>query len=531
MALHGDNSIGGKRSKLGSAHFYAVNPAGPAQLDTPFFEATDAEVHAALAAATNAFAAYRATSAEDIALFLERIAEEILALGDTLLKKVQEETGLPEARCSGERTRTVDQLKLFARTVREGSWVGARIDRAIPDRKPAPKPDVRRMLRPLGPVAVFGASNFPLAISVAGSDTVSALAAGNPVVVKAHPAHPGTSELLGEAIVRAVEKSRLPAGIFSLLQGHTNAVGLALVRHPQTRAVAFTGSLRGGRALFDAARARPEPIPCYCEMGSTNPVFMLPRALSSKTADLAKGLVASLTMGVGQFCTNPGMVVGLAGAALDDFIAQSASLAAQVPPGTMLNRGICESYWNGIRRLQTMTGVARAGGGTDLDPGTVRASSLIYVTDAKTFLARPELADEIFGPVTLVIRCDSAAEMNVLAAHLPGPLTATLHGTPDDLNDFASLAEILADRVGRLIVNGFPTGVELCPSMHHGGPYPATTDSSATSLGTAAILRFGRPVCYQDVPQALLPAELRNCNPRKIWRIVDGEWTNGDVIN
>lgn len=528
MQLHGENILGGKRSKLGSIKFRAVNPSGPATLDTDFYEATEREVDAALRAAADAFLEYRRKSAEDIAKFLEAIAEEILALGDALLKKVQEETALPEMRVTGERGRAVDQLKLFARTVREGSWTAARIDRAIPDRKPLPKPDVRRILRPIGPVGVFGASNFPLAIAVAGSDTVAAFAAGNPVVVKAHPSHPGTSELLGEAITRAVEKSGMPAGIFSLLHGTSHNVGLALVRHPLTRAIAFTGSLRGGRALFDAAKSRPEPIPCYCEMGSTNPVFVLPKALNSRGADIAKAFATSLTMGVGQFCTNPGMVIGIAGDSFNAFIDQLAALASQTAPGVMLNRGICESYWSRIKRLRNLRGVSCVGSAAEADPASVRANAMVFVTEAETFLKHEELSEEIFGPVTLAIRCKNADEMNRVAAHLHGQLTATLQGTPEDLVEFSALAETLTQRAGRVIVNGFPTGVEVCASMHHGGPYPATTDAGATSLGSAAILRFARPVCYQDFPQELLPVELRNKNERHIWRLVDNEWTNAD---
>ena len=425
-----------------------------------------------------------------------------------------------------KRTRTLDRRHALVRSriVREGSWVNARIDHAQPERKPAPKPDVRRMLRPLGPIAVFAASNFPLAIGVAGSDPISALAAGNPVVVKAHPSHPGTSEMLGEAIRSACEKSGMPAGIFSMLQGAGHAVGLALVRHHLTKAVAFTGSLKGGRALFDAALARPEPIPCFCEMGSTNPIFLLPGALEKRSAEIAKAFAVALTMGVGQFCTNPGVAFAVAGPQLDSFIEQFAAQAAQVPAGTMLNPGICDAYWSGVERLRRIPGV-KCAGGAERDAKSIRGSAQVFVTDAETFLSRPELSEEVFGPATIIGACASAAQLSEVAAQLPGQLTTALHGTPEDLATFSGLAEILAERAGRVIVNGFGTGVEVCASKHHGGPYPATTDASATSLGTAAILRFARPVCYQDFPQALMPAELRDDNPRKIMRLVDDKWT------
>jgi NADP-dependent aldehyde dehydrogenase len=412
---------------------------------------------------------------------------------------------------------------MFAALVRDGSWVDARIDRALPQRTPLPKPDIRRMLVPIGPVAVFGASNFPLAFSVAGGDTASALAAGCPVVVKAHPAHPATSELAARAIMAAAEASGIPRGVFSLLQSTRNDVARAVVQHPQVKAVGFTGSLRAGRALFDAAAARPEPIPVYAEMGSVNPVFILPGAIAERGAAIATGLKDAVTLGVGQFCTNPGLTIGIGEARFDDLVNQLEAGMRNAPPGPMLTPAICRSYDAGVVRLSGIEGVT-----TSRSSGTAQESHgvpSLFVTRAAVFLEHHEIGEEVFGPSTVVIRCDSHEELYRVAAQLEGQLTATIHGTPADLAEHASLVSILENKAGRLIVNGFPTGVEVCPSMQHGGPYPATTDARSTSVGTAAINRFVRPVAYQGFPQLLLPPELRDGNPRKIWRLVDGELT------
>lgn len=530
MELHGRNMIGKETPAEGTHTFRAYDPALGKPLDPLFHEATPSDVDGALHLAQKAFYVYRRIEPEQRADLLHRMAEEIVALGDELIERASAETGLPAARLTTERGRTAGQLEMFAGLVREGSWVDARIDRPIPDRKPIPKPDVRRMLIPLGPVVVFGASNFPLAFSVAGGDTASALAAGNPVVVKAHPAHPGTSELVARALLKAIESAGAPSGVFSLLQGASNEVGLALVHHPLTRAVGFTGSLRGGRALFDAAAARPDPIPFFAEMGSINPVFILPGALRENGEALASGLVQSVTLGVGQFCTNPGLVVGLEGESLTRFAEKTGQLMAATPPGTMLHPGILNAFSEGVSRFEKIQGVrvvARSQGAPDRT--STEAGAVVFTANASTFLRNPELSQEVFGPSTLIVRCPSKAQLEEIARNLEGHLTATLHGTPEDLLEHRELIEILRDKVGRLIFNGFPTGVEVCPSTQHGGPYPATTDARYTSVGTAAILRFARPVCFQNFPLEALPTELQNRNTRNIWRLVDGTLTREDV--
>lgn len=485
-----------------------------------FEEASAAHVGRALDAADHALQDYRRLAANARAAFLDRIADEISG-SDDLIGAAQLETALPRERLVGERARTVGQLRMFAAVVREGSWVDARIDRAIPDRKPLPKPDVRRMLIPIGPVAVFGASNFPLAFSVAGGDTASALAAGCPVVVKGHPAHPATSELAARAIVNAVTSTGMPQGVFSLLQSTRNDIAVALVTHPRTKAVGFTGSLRAGRALFDAAASRPDPIPVYAEMGSVNPVFLLPDALAECGDAIAEGLVNSATLGVGQFCTNPGLTIAIGDEALDRCIRRMRELIRGAQPGTMLYPALLDAFEAGVRRLSAVEGVSTIRASDNV--GQARPS--LFETTADVFLRNGDIGHEVFGPSTVVIRCASRDEMQDVAHRLEGQLTATIHGTPEELNAYAPLVTILEGKVGRLIVNGFPTGVEVCASMQHGGPYPATTDSRSTSVGTAAIHRFARPVAYQGFPQSLLPVELNDANPRGIWRLVDGDMT------
>ncbi len=507
------------------AHFRAFDPVRGEPFGPEFRDASPEEVDEAVRQAELAFEPYHQLAPERRAAFLDRIAEEILALGDELIAIACRETALPAGRLTGERARTVGQLRLFADVVREGSWVEARIDTGDPEREPAPKPDLRRMLVPLGPVAVFGASNFPLAFSVAGGDTVSALAAGCPVVYKAHPAHPVTSELVAGAVRRAVAAEGMPEGVFSMLHGMGYEVGLALVRHPLIQAVGFTGSLRGGRALFDAAAARPAPIPVYAEMGSINPVFVLPSALERNGDAIAEGLTNSITMGVGQFCTNPGLVLGVQGEAWTRFIARLAERIVEVPAGTMLYKGIQEAFCSGRDRLRSIPGVrtiaeSRSGAGV---------GAVIFTTDVGSFLDRPELSEELFGPSSLVVTATGAEELERVARRLEGQLTATIHATEEDLLRHRVLIDILQRKVGRLIFNGYPTGVEVGHAMQHGGPYPATTDARSTSVGTAAIFRFARPVCFQDFPQAVLPPELRNRNERGIWRLVNGELSQADL--
>jgi alpha-ketoglutaric semialdehyde dehydrogenase len=525
MSLHGKNFIGDLLSPGSGETITALSPLDNKPLPGAFCIASTQDVDRAVELAEESFQVYGKSSGEKRALFLDRIADEIMALGDDLINRAHLETGLPSARLTGERARTVNQLRLFAQLARDGSWVDARIDHAIPDRQPVPKPDLRRMLIPIGPVVVFGSSNFPLAFSVAGGDTASALATGNPVIVKAHSGHPGTSEMVASAVRHAITACELPPGVFSMVHGQGKIIGVRLARHPLTRAVGFTGSRAAGRALFDAAAARPEPIPVFAEMSSLNPVFILPEALRERSAAIADGLRASITMGVGQFCTKPGLVFGLQSTAFDEFQNTLARSLATVAPATMLHAGICESYHTGLARASGVSGVKElARSQAPADAAKTQAESVILRTGLANFRKHPELAEEVFGPFALMISGNSLAELEEAASGLEGQLTATVHGTPGDLEQAGKLLTILERKTGRLIVNGFPTGVEVCPSMNHGGPYPATTDVRFTSVGTAALYRFVRPICFQDFPDAMLPQELKEENPLRLRRIVDGKF-------
>ena len=530
MPLHGKSLLAGAPGTSSARSFRATSPLDSRELDPVFHESAIGDVDRALTLAENAFCTYRRTTAAERAAFLERIAEEILALGDELLQRAHLETGLPIDRITGERGRTVGQLRLFAEIVREGSWVDARIDTALPDRKPLPRVDLRRMLVPLGPIVVFGSSNFPLAFSVAGGDTASALAAGNPVIVKAHRAHPGTSEMVAGAIGRAVEACGLPGGVFSMLHGAGAEIGIALVRHPLTRAAGFTGSRTAGRALFDAACARPDPIPVFAEMSSLNPVFILPGALRERTPQLVEGLKNSVTMGVGQFCTKPGHVFGLGGPDFENFAELFGTAITNAAPATMLTAGICRSYHRGLEIMDKVPGIVTLAV-SEIPPTAEKTHGepAVYATDAATFLGRPELHEEVFGPYTLLVDAPTFTDLLQIAHRLEGQLTATLHATAEDLVTADDLIGILERKVGRLIVNGFPTGVEVCPAMNHGGPYPATTDERFTSVGTAAILRFARPVCYQNFPAQALPPELADANPGGLMRLVNGQLTRAPL--
>lgn len=526
MQLHGANLLGYEKSNLGPHTLAATDPALGTELSPKFHEATAAEVDRAMELAGSAFDVYSETDPEERARFLRGIASKLEAASDELIERAASETGLGRPRLTSELGRTTGQLRMFAGLLEEGSWVDARIDRGDPAGQPQPKPDVRRMLVALGPVAVFGASNFPFAFSVAGGDTASALAAGCPVVVKAHPAHPGTSELTGRAVLAAAEAAGMPQGVFSLLQGAGHEVGGRLVEHPLTKAVGFTGSLRAGRALFDLAASRPEPIPVYAEMGSSNPVFLLPKAVSERSDAIAAGLTQSLTLGVGQFCTQPGLVVGVGGDGFEQLLEKTSALVSQVAPGTMLYPGICSAYHQGVERFSQAAGVELiASAETPADAARNQAGARVFATDAATLQADPSLAEELFGPSTLFVRAGSSEELEKVAAGLTGHLTATLHGNDEELERNRRLVAILKNKVGRLIFNGYPTGVAVNSSMQHGGPYPATTDSRTTSVGTAAIQRFVRPVAFQDFPQSALPPELRDQNERGILRLVDDEFT------
>ena len=528
MALHGKNIIAGNPSANGKDTHSAVDPATGRDLPVAFLHATDAEVDEAVLAAHEATKAFAGASNNQRASLLRRMAAEIELLGDELIERSAAETGLPAGRLTSERGRTTGQLKMFADLVDEGSWVDARIDTADPGRTPAPKPDVRRMLKPIGPVAVFCASNFPLAFSVAGGDTASALAAGNAVVIKAHSSHPGTAELVATALCRAVEKESLPAGLVSLLHGPGASVGISLVRHPLIRAAGFTGSHSGGRALFDAAASRDDPIPVYAEMGSINPVFVLPGAMESRHEEIAEGLINSVTLGAGQFCTNPGLVCGIRSDALTRFASAAGAAVRKKTCDTMLNAKIQSAYIRGVEKMRGSDGVELVAESGQTGSATCGVPTL-FKTDAQTYLAGEALAAEVFGPSTLIVSCADTAELLRVAGGLSGHLTATIHGTEDDLETNAELIHILERKAGRLIFNGYPTGVEVCSAMNHGGPYPATTDVHFTSVGTAAIFRFARPLCYQNFPDSQLPPELKDENPLGLLRYVNGEYTKSAV--
>jgi NADP-dependent aldehyde dehydrogenase len=526
MSLHGKSIVASAVRSSGATTFNAYNPVLGKALEPPFEEADDTLIQAALDAALQAFAPLRRSAPELRAVFLETIASEIINLGDALLERAHEETGLPMERLSGERGRTVGQLKLFADLLRAGSWCDARIDTALPDRVPLPRPDLRRVLVPIGPVVVFGASNFPLAFSVAGGDTASALAAGCPVIVKGHPAHPGTGELVAGAVASAARLCGLPGGVFSLLQGREHSLGAALTRHPAIRAVGFTGSHRAGRALMDAAASRPDPIPVFAEMSSLNPVFLLPGALEERGAQIAEGLKNSLTMGVGQFCTKPGLTFEIKGDATERFKEALCAAIRASAPGTMLHPGIRDAYVESLEALQKTTGVSLLAQ-SDKEPEIARtqARPTLLFASAKTFLASPGLQTEIFGPAGFLVEADTAAELRTLAHHLDGQLTATIHAADADGSHAATLLEVLERKAGRVLLNGYPTGVEVSAAMQHGGPYPATSDSRFTSVGTAAILRWVRPVCYQNFPDTALPPELQNTNPLNLMRLINGTLT------
>ena len=454
---------------------------------------------------------------------MEAIADNIVAIGDELLARAHAETGLPMARLTGERARTVGQLRLFAKVVRDGHFLNATIDPAQPERKPLPRVDLRLAKVPLGPVAVFGASNFPLAFSVAGGDTASALAAGAPVIVKAHSAHLGTSELVGRAIQKAVKDQGLPEGVFSLLIGAGRKLGEALVAHPAIKAVGFTGSRQGGLALVKIANARPEPIPVYAEMSSVNPMFLLPGALAARAEAIGKAFADSLTMGAGQFCTNPGLVLAVDGPDLQRFLAAAAEALAGKAAQTMLTPGIHDAYCSGVEKIGAAAGVERVAQGAAGGDQPNAAQAALYVTDAGRLLENPELENEMFGPASVVVRAANVDELLRIAEHVEGQLTVTLQIEAADHADAKRLLPVLERKAGRILVNGFPTGVEVSHAMVHGGPFPSTSNAMFTSVGASAIDRFLRPVSYQDFPDALLPEALRQGNPLGLWRLVDGD--------
>lgn len=523
--ISGQNLVGGRWSAQGYEAFTSVDPRTKAASSVQFLNATDDEIDLAVREAARAFKTMRLAPAAVRAAFLESVADEIEKLGAELIKMADAETGLGQPRLEGERGRTTSQLRLFAHLLREGSFVEAIIDTAIPDRTPAPRPDIRRMLIPLGPVAVFGASNFPLAFSVAGGDTASAFAAGCPVIVKAHPGHPGTSELVARAILAAGEQHGLPPGFFSMLQGDTVRVGQTLVEHPQLEAVGFTGSLRGGRALFDTAAKRPRPIPVYAEMGSTNPIVISPQALASRGDDIAVGLVNSVTLGCGQFCTKPGLVFVVDNATSKAFIARVAELMAQRQPGVLLNQAVLSHLSAAVEHTRA-TGSVSEWTASDTAPSDGYSfPTTVFKTTAEQFTRDASLQTEHFGPVTMFVTCPTPDALLEAVESLHGNLTATVHSEARETAFTSELFSRLREKAGRLIWNGFPTGVEVGYAMQHGGPYPATTAPQTTSVGVTAIKRFLRPVAFQNLPDSLLPEALQDANPLNIWRVVDGQLT------
>ncbi|MCX7551928.1 aldehyde dehydrogenase (NADP(+)) [Xanthomarina sp. F2636L] len=520
--ITGKNYIGKQLSAKGHNTYKTFNPQLNIENTPIYTEATKEEIDEAVSLASKAFKTFRNISGKKKSEFLNAIAEEILALDSQLIETYCSETGLPEGRAKGERGRTVGQLRAFADLLNEGSWVEASIDTAQPDRQPMPKSDIRKMLVPLGPIVVFGASNFPLAYSTAGGDTAAALAAGCPVLVKSHPMHAGTGELVSSAIVKAAEKTGMPNGVFSNLNSSGIEVGTQLVSHPGVKAVGFTGSIRAGRALYDLAAKREEPIPVFAEMGSINPVVILPHALKNRGEALAKTYAGSITLGTGQFCTNPGLLLGIKGDSLTNFIQNLSDEIVKIAPSCMLHPNIIGAYETNKQKALSqpeLTVVADF----DTDVKTNYARQTVTTVEGRSFLKNTTLHQEVFGPYSMVVQCENKEQLEQIISSLEGQLTGTLIAEDDEATQYVQVIEALQNRVGRLIYNGVPTGVEVCPSMVHGGPYPASTDSRFTAVGIHSIKRWVRPFSYQDWPNNLLPDELKNENPLKISRLLNNK--------
>jgi alpha-ketoglutaric semialdehyde dehydrogenase len=522
--ITGKNYIGSRTSSLGSKIFKTFNPISNKENEQTFYEASTQEIKEAVDLAWEAFLSYQDFSGERKSEFLNAIADEIESLGDDLIDMYCAESGLPAGRAMGERGRTVFQLRSFAELLKKGDWVEAHIDTALPDRAPIPKPDIRKMMTALGPVVVFGASNFPLAYSTAGGDTAAALAAGCPVIVKSHPMHAGTGELVASAIIKAAKKTGMPQGVFSNLNSSGIEVGVQLVQHPRVKAVGFTGSIRGGRALYDLAAKREEPIPVFAEMGSVNPVVFLPEALIKRGDTLAKTYAGSVTLGTGQFCTNPGLLFGIKGDALDRFISRLSEEIVLIEPGCMLHPNIIGNYEANKKKALSQPGLELV---TEYEQaiGDNVARQAVTTVEGATFLQNPALHQEVFGPFTMVVQCKDKEQLEAIILKLEGQLTGTLIAEGNEVNKFSGVVDALRNRVGRIIFNGVPTGVEVCPSMVHGGPYPASTDSRFTAVGIDSIKRWVRPFSYQDWPNDLLPDALKNENPLGIIRLVNNKLT------
>lgn len=518
--ITGKNYIGNLLSSIGKVTFKTFNPQTNTENDIIYSEASTIEIDKAVELASNAFNTFKTISGAKKSEFLNEIANEIELLGDELIQTYCSETGLPEGRAIGERGRTLFQLRSFANLVKEGSWVEATIDTADLNRQPIPKVDIRKMLVPLGPVVVFGASNFPLAYSTAGGDTAAAFAAGCPVIVKSHPMHAGTGELVASAIIKAAEKTEMPNGVFSNLNSSGIEVGVALVKHPQVKAVGFTGSIRGGRALYDMAAQRSEPIPVFAEMGSVNPVIILPNATKIKGNDWAKIYAGSITMGSGQFCTNPGLILGIKGDDLTNFIEVLSKEIVKIEPSCMLHPNIIGAYESNKAKMQEQKGLQTIAAITK-DVLKNYGRQVITTVEGATFLTNTALHQEVFGPFSMVVQCENASQLEEIISKLEGQLTGTILAE-NELENYSTIVSALQNRVGRIIFNGVPTGVEVCPAMVHGGPYPASTDSRFTAVGINSIKRWVRPFSFQSWPNNLLPNELKNENPLSISRLVDG---------
>jgi len=523
--ISGKNYIGNQLSSKGKNTFHTFNPLLNVENEVIHTEASEDEINEAVSLASEAFKEFRNISGKKKAVFLNAIADEILALDDELIQTYCSETGLPEGRAKGERGRTVFQLRSFAELVEKGDWVEASIDTAIPDRTPVPKPDLRKMNIPLGPVVVFGASNFPLAYSTAGGDTAAALAAGCPVIVKSHPMHAGTGELVASAIIKAVEKTGMPNGVFSNLNSSGIEVGVQLVKHPEVKAVGFTGSIRGGRALLDLAAQRQEPIPVFAEMGSINPVVILPEALQNRHQELARIYAGSITLGTGQFCTNPGLILGIESEALDSFTKHLGKEILVKEPMVMLHPNIHGAYDSNKSKAKSQSETVVVADYSE-EVQTNFAKQALLTVKGKDFLQNPTLHQEVFGPFSLIVQCQDTQELETIISQLEGQLTGTLIGEKEEIETYSNVISALQNRVGRLIYNGVPTGVEVCPSMVHGGPYPASTDSRFTAVGINSIKRWVRPFSFQDWPNTLLPDELKNENPLGISRLVNNVQTS-----
>lgn len=526
--ITGKNFIGNKQAANGSKTYRTFNPQLNIENEFVFTEATPDEIDQAVSLASKAFKTFRTTSGKQKAAFLNAIADEILALDDLLVQTYCSESGLPEGRAKGERGRTVFQLRSFADLVEEGSWVEASIDTAMPDRQPIPKPDVRKMLVPLGPVVVFGASNFPLAYSTAGGDTAAALAAGCPVIVKSHPMHAGTGELVASAIIKAAEKTKMPNGVFSNLNSSGIEVGVQLVKHKGVKAVGFTGSIRGGRTLYDLASQREEPIPVFAEMGSINPVIIFPEALKNRSKNLAKTYANSITLGTGQFCTNPGLLLGIKGNTLNEFIQHLSEEIVKIEPSCMLHPNIIGAYESNKARAVSQPNLDIVAE-YDVEVKENYARQAITTVEGDTFLKNTTLHQEVFGPFSMVVQSEDDKQLETIISKLEGQLTGTVIAENDELSQYAHVIEALKNRVGRVIFNGVPTGVEVCPSMVHGGPYPASTDSRFTAVGINSIKRWVRPFGYQNWPNQILPDELKNENPLGISRMVNGKQSSDNI--